>query len=152
MFQTLLLLHSSLRWLVLASLMYSIYRAYIGYNSKAAFTKTDNALRHWTATFAHIQLMIGVVLYFQSPVVRYMMTHFREAKSSPDIIFFGLIHSSLMLTAIVLLTIGSAKSKREKTDATKFRTMLIWFSIALVLIFMAIPWPFSPLTTRPYFR
>jgi len=32
-----------------------------------------------------------------------------------------------MLASIVILTIGSAKAKREKPDETKFRTMLIWF-------------------------
>ena len=63
-----------------------------------------------------------------------------------------MIHSSLMLTAIVLITIGSAKAKRKPTDQEKFKTMLVWFSIALLIIFIAIPWPFSPFANRPYYR
>lgn len=152
MYQALVFYHSLVRWLVVASLLYSIYRAYRGYASKSEFSKTDNAVRHWTATIAHIQLMIGMVLYFQSPVSKYFMANFKEAIKNFDITFFGLIHSSLMLTAIVLITIGSATSKRKQTDRAKFKTMLVWFLIALVIIFVAIPWPFSPLANRPYFR
>jgi hypothetical protein len=141
-----------MRWLVLASLIFAIYRAISGCFSKSAFTKTDNAVRHWTATIAHIQLMIGMVLYFQSPIVKYFMANPNDAVKNFDSTFFGLIHSLSMLTAIVLITIGSAKSKRNQTDQEKFKTMLIWFSISLIIIFIAIPWPFSPLANRPYIR
>jgi len=57
-----------------------------------------------------------------------------------------------MTIAIVLLTIGSSVAKRQQTDRTKFRAMTIWFVLALLVIFAAIPWPFSPLANRPYFR
>jgi hypothetical protein len=152
MYQGLTFYHNFIRWLVLASLLYAIYRAYKGYTSKAVFSKTDNAVRHWTATIAHIQLMIGMVLYFSSPVTKLFMTSYKEVRKNFDITFFGLIHSSLMLIAIVLITIGSAKSKRKQADKEKFSTMLVWFSIAFIIIFIAIPWPFSPLSNRPYFR
>lgn len=152
MYQTLTYYHSIIRWLVLASLVYSIFRAYKGYATKAIFNKTDNAVRHWTATIAHIQLVIGIVLYSQSPIIKYFWTNFSEAVLNIDTFFFGLIHIILMLTAIVLVTIGSALSKRKQTDIEKFKTMLIWFSVSLLIIFIAIPWPFSPLANRPYFR
>jgi hypothetical protein len=141
-----------MRWLVLASLLFAIYRAYKGYFSKATFSKTDNAVRHWTATIAHIQLMIGIVLYFQSPIIKYFLANFKEAVRAFDLLFFGLIHGSLMITAIVIITIGSAKAKRKTVDQEKFKTMLLWFSIALIIIFISIPWPFSPLANRPYYR
>ncbi len=152
MYQFLLTSHNYMRWLVLASLIFAIVRAYKGYSSKSIFAKTDNALRHWTATIAHIQLMIGMVLYFQSPVIKYFWANTKEALNNLDLIFFSLIHSSLMLIAIVIITIGSAKAKRKTTDHEKFKTMLIWFSVALFIIFIAIPWPFSPFANRPYFR
>ena len=152
MYQTLLFYHSLFRWLVLVSLLYSIFRAYKGYFSNIPFSKTDNAVRHWTATIAHIQLIIGIVLYTQSPVIKYFWHNFNEAIHDLDSTFFGLLHIILMLTAIVLITIGSALSKRKTIDKEKFKTMLIWFSISLFIIFIAIPWPFSPLANRPYFR
>ncbi|HEY1038221.1 MAG TPA: hypothetical protein VGF30_02400 [Bacteroidia bacterium] len=152
MYQTLTFYHNIMRWLVLASLLLSIYRAYKGYFTRSAFSKTDNAIRHWTATVAHIQLLIGMVLYFQSPIIKYFLSNFKEALQHLDVTFFGLIHSTFMLLAIVLITIGSAKSKRKQTDREKFKTMLVWYSIALVIIFIAIPWPFSPFANRPYLR
>jgi hypothetical protein len=141
-----------MRWLLLASLLYAIYRAYRGFTSNDQFSKTDNAIRHWTATISHIQLVIGIILYTQSPIIKYFWNNFNEAIHDIDTAFFGLIHIILMLTAIILITIGSALSKRKTTDKEKFKIMLVWFSISLVIIFIAIPWPFSPLTNRPYFR
>lgn len=152
MYSLLLVLHSLTRWLVLAFLVYSIYRAWVGYTQNKAFSKADNAFRHWTATVAHIQLMIGMLLYTQSPVVKHFWTGAKTGLQNPDLTFYGLTHLILMLSAIVVLTTGSALAKRKSTDKEKHRTMLVWFSIALIIIFIAIPWPFSPLSARPYFR
>ncbi|MBX2952809.1 MAG: hypothetical protein KF870_09895 [Leadbetterella sp.] len=152
MYSTLLVLHSLTRWLVLIFLVYSICRAFVGYFGNKAFTKTDNAFRHWTATVAHIQLMIGMILYTQSPIVKYFWNETKVGLQNLDLTFWGLIHIILMLTAITVLTIGSAKAKRKLTDKEKFKTMLIWFSIALFIISIAIPWTFSPLSSRPNFR
>lgn len=152
MYQALTFLHSTLRWLVLVSLIVSLYRAYSGYFRKTAFTKTDNAVRHWTATIAHTQLMVGMTLYFQSPIIKYFLNNFSTAKESFDLLFFGVIHSLLMLVAIIIITIGSSLAKRKATSPEKFKTMLIWYALALLIIFIAIPWPFSPFANRPYFR
>lgn len=152
MYQTLTFLHSIFRWLVLLSLLYSIFRAYQAYFSDKIFSKTDDSVRHWTATIAHIQLVLGINLYSQSPIIKYFWKNFTEARESFDLFFFGLIHISLMLISIILITIGSSISKRKTDDREKYKTILIYFVIALVIIFIAIPWPFSPLANRPYFR
>lgn len=152
MYQTLTFLHSIFRWLVLLSLLYSIFTAYQAYFSDKIFSKTDDSVRHWTTTIAHIQLVLGITLYSQSPIIKYFWKNFTEARESFDLFFFGLIHISLMLISIILITIGSSISKRKTDDREKFKTILIYFVIALVIIFIAIPWPFSPLANRPYFR
>ncbi len=152
MYAHLLVAHSLLRWLVLACLLYAIFRAYTGYCRRRPFTKADNAVRHWTATAAHIQLMIGMVLYTQSPLVRFFWKQPGDGARYPDAGFYGLVHALLMLIAVVVLTIGSALARRRAEDRQKFRTMLVWFAVALLIIFLAIPWPFSPLSARPYFR
>ncbi|MBF4516593.1 hypothetical protein IRZ71_09565 [Flavobacterium sp. ANB] len=152
MYQSLLFCHSILRWLVLGSLLYSIFRAYKGFSTQSLFTKTDNSVRHWTATIAHIQLIFGILIYVQSPIVKYFWKNFKEGIQNSEFVFFGILHIFLMLSAIVLITIGSALAKRKANDNDKFKTMLLWFSIALIIIFITIPWPFSPLANRPYFR
>lgn len=116
------------------------------------FSKSADFVRHTTATIAHLQLVLGYMLYFNSPVIDHFRSHFKEASKQFEFLFFGLIHILLMTLAIVFVTIGSAAAKRKKSDMEKFKTMTIWFSLALILIVIAIPWPFSPLANRPYFR
>lgn len=152
MYPFLLALHSLIRWFVLASLIISIVRAYRGWLKHQPYTLADERLRWITTTIAHIQLLLGITLYFISPIVDYFLHHFKEAVVIRDIRFFGMEHVTMMLTAVVLITIGSAKAKRKSADLEKFKTMAIWFSIALFIIFTSIPWSFSPLISRPNFR
>ncbi len=149
---TLLSLHSLFRWLLSAALVTTLFRAFIGYKKALPFGKDINALRHWTATMAHVQLIIGITLYGQSPVTKYFWNNFNTAKHNTDNLFFGLIHILLMLAAITILTIGSATAKRKAVDADKYKTILLWYSVALVVLLAAIPWPFSPLAQRPLLR
>lgn len=152
MYSFLLALHSLMRWLVLLSLLTAIFIGFRGWFQQRNFSKYDNFIRHTTATITHIQLLIGLSLYFISPVVDYFLHHFKEAVHERQIRFFGMEHITVMIIAIVVITIGSAKAKRKQTDKEKFKTMTIWFSIGLLLIITSIPWQFSPLTSRPYFR
>lgn len=154
MYPELLALHSIFRWLVLASLLFAIYRGYKGWFRNNPFSKFDNSVRQWTATVAQIQLIIGLSLYSISPIVHYFLHHFKEGVREREIRFFGMEHSLMMLIAILVITIGSIIAKRKATDNEKFKTMAIWFSIALLIILTSIPWPFSPppFIERPFFR
>jgi uncharacterized membrane protein YozB (DUF420 family) len=152
MYTSFLFSHSMIRWFVLISLLYATWTAFTGYRSGRVFTKTDNAVRHWTATIVHIQLMIGFVLYFISPLVAYFLDHPKEAMQQREFTFFGILHIGLMIIAVVVITIGSALAKRRSMDKEKFRTMFIWFGVGLLIILIATPWPFSPLAARPYYR
>ena len=152
MYLFILALHSLVRWFVLISLLFAIYRAYRGWLFNKSFSKFDNRVRLVTATIAHIQLIIGVWLYFISPIVSYFLQNFHEAVHERQIRFFGMEHVTMMLIAITLITIGSAKAKRKLTDKEKFKCMAIWFTIALLVILSSIPWSFSPLISRPSFR
>nr|WP_295925549.1 hypothetical protein [uncultured Dyadobacter sp.] len=150
MYSTLIFTHSLARWFVVVSLLYTIIRGLRGWSSRSAFSKTDNLARHLTATIAHIQLMIGWVLYFNSPFIAYFRTHFKEAVGQRDLLFFGMIHITLMTIAIIVITIGSSSAKRQETDIAKFRIMTIFYTVAFVIIFIAVPWPFSPFSARNY--
>ncbi|AKD55432.1 hypothetical protein SD10_11475 [Spirosoma radiotolerans] len=152
MYSPILALHSLLRWLVLTSLIYSIFRAWQGWYSKKPFTSKDNAIRHWTATITHLQLAIGIWLYSVSPIINYFLHHYRNAVGHREIRFFGMEHSTMMVLAIVVISFGSATAKRKQNSQEKFKTMAIWFTIGLLIILANIPWPFSPLTSRPYLR
>jgi len=152
MYAFLLALHSLIRWFVLASLLLGVYRGWRGWKGKQYYTLFDNRVRIVAAMFAHIQLVLGLCLYGISPIVSYFWQHTADAVQIRGIRFFGMEHITMMVVAIMLITIGSIKAKRKTTDEAKFKAMAIWFSIALFVIFVSVPWSFSPLTARPNFR
>lgn len=152
MYATLLPFHSLIRWLIVAGLLYSLYRSVLDVYAGAAFTRRDSLVSRWTGHFSHLQLLIGLVLYFKSPTATYFRTDPADAMQYSEYAFFGLYHIALMVVAIVLVTIGSATAKRAPTDLQKHKKILLWFGIAALVILVAIPWPFHPLANRPYLR
>lgn len=152
MYPILLSLHSLVRWFVLLSLIVALYRAFRGWFKNKQFTKIDNTVRRNTTSIAHFQLVLGLLLYFISPLIDYFLHNFKEAVHDRQLRFFGMEHSLMMMTGIVIITVGSERIKRKKTDREKFKTMAIWFTIGLLVILSSIPWEFSPLVNRPLFR
>jgi len=49
-------------------------------------------------------------------------------------------HPTMMILAIVFITIGFSKHKKKTTDESKFKTILFWYSLALLFILVRIPW------------
>lgn len=152
MYIYLLSVHSALRWLVVIGIIYTLYRAYSGLLSTRNYSKNDNNARKYTVIFAHIQLVFGLLLYFFGPLTQYFMSNFSTAVKVKEIRFYGMEHSIVMILAIALLTIGSALSKKKSEDRSKFKTLAIWFTIAIILILLFTPWPISMFSERPLFR
>jgi hypothetical protein len=152
MHQLLLALHSLNRWFVLLFLAYAIFLAVRGYFGSKVFDEHDNMIRHVTATVSHVQLLLGLSLYMISPIVKFNGAGASASTWIDEHLFFRYVHISMMVISVVFVTIGSARAKRMETDRSKFGTMLLWFSLSLLLICIAIPWPFSPLAGRPFLR
>ncbi|TCD04004.1 hypothetical protein EZ437_04290 [Pedobacter psychroterrae] len=133
-------------------LFYGIYLSARGYFRTRIFNRHDNFIRHFTATISHIQLMLGLSLYMISPIVKFNSAVAEKHLWLAEHDFLRYVHIALMILSVVLITVGSARAKRMQTDREKFGTMLLWFSLSLSVIFIAIPWPFSPLASRPFFR
>lgn len=152
LYSFLLAFHSFWRWVVLVTLITSVFRAYIGKKDKLLFSRKDDQLRLLTVISGHIQLAVGVVLYALSPIVSYFWNNFGKAVHERQIRFFGMEHITVMISAVFILTVGSSKIKRQDGDYRKHSMMFFWFGIALLLIISSIPWSFSPLTSRPNFR
>ncbi|HWA06640.1 MAG TPA: hypothetical protein VG961_08835 [Ignavibacteria bacterium] len=152
MYTTLLSLHSIFRWLVVLGVLYTLYRAYSGIFSKRSFDPADAKTRKYTVIAAHIQLVLGIALYFLSPLTKYFLSNFSAAVKVRDIRFYGMEHTIVMVIAIALLTIGSAVSKKKTEDSGKFKALAVWFTIAAILVLLMTPWPFSPFSSKPFFR
>lgn len=152
MYGTLLQIHSVVRWLVLLGIIITLLRAYWGLIGARPFTKGDRVGVAMATMASHTQLLIGFALYFSSPFVALFWSKPEERWESPQVIFFSLIHIAGMVTSVVLMTIGSSLMRRAEEDRRKFRVLAIYWSIALGLILLLIPWPFSPLAQRPLWR
>ncbi|MVM36103.1 hypothetical protein GO755_39180 [Spirosoma sp. HMF4905] len=152
MYPTILAIHSLVRWFVLMSLLFIIYRAYTGWSLRKSFSKFDDRVRRITVSIVNIQVVVGLYLYFISPITDYFSHNYKIAVKVGEMRFFGLEHVLLMIIALTIISIGSVKIKNKSKDTEKFKTMAIWFTIGLLAILTSIPWPFSPLASRPYIR
>ncbi|QIP13354.1 hypothetical protein G8759_12295 [Spirosoma aureum] len=148
----LLVVHNTLRWLVFGSLLASLGGSYWGWVKNSTYRPFDQTLRVVATSLAHTQLLVGFYLYAKSPIVSYYWKFSPDASQSPEFRFFALIHISLMIVSVVIMTIGSSKAKRQRLAQQKFKTTALYFTISLLLILVAIPWPFSPLAARPWLR
>ena len=152
MYPVLLIIHNTLRWLVLGSLLATLVSGYWGWLRPRPYQSVDGTLRVVATSIAHTQLLVGLYLYTISPIISYYWTNRPSFGESPQFSFFALIHIGLMFTSVVVMTIGSSLAKRQTDARQRFKTTAIYFTVGLVLIAIAVPWPFSPLAARPWIR
>ncbi len=142
MYITFLTLHSILRWLLLLSLIGTIITSLHGYLRKRAYSKSDQLIRIFTNAISHTQLLVGFILYFGlSPLIQLFL---KNGTGPTQVLFFAIYHLLMMFVAVVIMTVGGALAKKKTKDMHKFKTTLLYYSVALLLILLAIPW-FRPL-------
>jgi cytochrome c biogenesis factor len=141
MYEGYLHLHNTLRWLLLISLLVTLVKFMAGWLLAQPWKKLDKLISLTTLLLIDLQIITGLSLYiFLSPITKIAFTNFGNAMKDASLRFYAVEHISLMVIAAVLFHIGYAKSKRGKTDSDKFRIASIFYLIALVIIFVAIPW------------
>lgn len=126
--------HSLLRYLVLIFLLAVIVNSFLGYSNKRVFGKMDNMLGLTLFSVAHTQFLVGVLLFFVSPFVQFS----GAAMKDPSLRYWTTEHSLIMLIAIVMITLARITAKKMSDDTARHKRMLIFNSIALVLILLAI--------------
>lgn len=134
-------IHSGLRWLVLLFIIAAIVNAGLKLTRKSSSNCNDCAFNRLVLIFMHLQLVLGLVLYFISPKVVFDATSMKDSLLR----FFLVEHIGLMIIAVILITIGYVKSDRAVDELKKQKQVLVYFSIALLLILVSIPWPFRGL-------
>ena len=140
MYTGLLHLHSVLRWAVLVFLLIVIVKSFLGWFGNKEYSNGDRKLSLVAVSATHLQVIIGFILYFVSPIVAAALDDMGAAMKNADFRYWAVEHISVMLIATVLITIGSAKAKRAAEAVSKFKTQAIWFTIGLILILSRIPW------------
>jgi hypothetical protein len=147
----LLPLHNILRWVVLIAALFAIFRAFAGWLGKKDWTRTDDKAGMWFTLVMDIQVLVGLILYFLSPLTQSALQNFGGAMSNPVARFFAVEHILLMVVAAAAAHMGRAFSRKVSGALSKHKRAAIWFMLALLLVLVAIPWPFS-VAARPWIR
>jgi hypothetical protein len=141
MYTGLLHLHNTLRWVVLIALILSIYKLF---TNKDALKTSKTLLMS-----AHASLLVGLYQYIAGPLGLKMIQSAGMAATMKDAAsrFWAMEHIFSMILSIVFITIGHVKYKKtQNVGPTR-----ILYVIALILILLAMPWPFREAIGRPLF-
>lgn len=151
MYQLLTVYHSIFNWLVLMSILYSIWLAY---QSKiAGLSFSDYPVKVFRCSFGLtlIQLAIGLLIYRKSHITG---NFWRDQLYFNDMegFFFSIVHSVLMTIATAIMFTAVVPTRKSNPKGKQYNKIIIYFSIALIIMLLSVPWPFSPFIKRPYMR
>ena len=129
-------IHSTLAYAVLAVVLIAVINAFLGLSSKRNFTKNDRSLSLVALILSHIQLLVGLILWATSPLGKDAMSQM----SNSAMRLTAVEHPLVNIIAIVLITIGWSKHKKEESSNGKFKKIGIFYALGLLLILSRIPW------------
>ncbi|PKH66609.1 hypothetical protein CXF59_11780 [Flavobacterium sp. ALD4] len=128
--------HSGWAYIALLLLVIAVVNAFIGMFSKKEFTAKDRKIAVFGLIGTHTQLLIGLILYFVSPLGFASLGQM----SDKALRLTSLEHPLINIIAIALITIGWTKHKKLTTSDFKFKTFSIFYGLGLLLILSRIPW------------
>jgi hypothetical protein len=135
------MLHSGWAYITLIILIFAVVNALIGFTSKKEFKDKDFRISLFSLIVAHLQLIIGLIAYFVSAQFAYLLDNGMGATmKEPSIRLYIIEHPLMMILAITVITIGFSKHKKQTTDQGKFKTIALYYGIALVFVLSRIPW------------
>lgn len=150
----LLILHSWLRWFVLITALWTLFRAISGTAGHKSYTASDNKSSLFFMISMDLQFLCGILLYFvEGWAGKWTGGQLKSVMNNSAERFFTVEHASMMILAWIIVHIGRSVVKKAKTDGEKQGKSLIYFGVAILLILLAIPWPFrAGLGLHPWFR
>jgi hypothetical protein len=128
--------HSGWAYLALLLLVITVLNSVLGMVSKKEFSSKDRTIALLGLIFSHVQLLVGLVLYFISPLGKAGLSEMSNAAMR----LTALEHPLINIIAIVLITIGWSKHKKATSGESKFKTISIFYGLGLLLILARIPW------------
>jgi cytochrome bd-type quinol oxidase subunit 2 len=127
-------LHSGFRFVVLLLILLAIVQSLAGWLGKKTYTDGNRKINLFAMISAHTQLLIGLAVYFISPFVQFGSNTMKEATTR----YWTVEHISMMIFAIILITIGHSKSKKAVLPEAKHRAIAIFYGLAVLVIVVAI--------------
>lgn len=132
-------LHSGVAYLAILVLIIVIFWMLIGSLSGREFTEKDRKIGMIGFILSHTQLLIGLILYFVSPLGFSLLTS-GEAMGDSAARLTALEHPLINIIAIVLISVGYIRAKKMTVSRARFRSIYMMYAIGLVLILSRIPW------------
>lgn len=145
MYPTLLTVHGFWRWVVLLAALAAVGGAAVGLAGGRPFASPGRRLGVIYVAALDLQFLVGLVLYFISPIVQAAWSNMAVAMKNADLRFFAVEHLVFMLLAVALAHVGSVRSRRAADDRTAYRRMLAWNLASLAVMIAGIPWASRPL-------
>jgi hypothetical protein len=139
MYTGLLHLHSGMAYLVLLALILVIFYALFGSLSGREFTERDRKIALIAFILSHIQLLVGLILYFVSPL-GFSLLKGGGAMSDATARLTALEHPLVNIIAIVIITVGYSRAKKLTNPRARFRSVYMTYAIGLLLLLSRIPW------------
>jgi hypothetical protein len=136
MYQFVQKFHSGWAYLALLLLVFAVLNAAFGLTSKKEFTSKDRTIALFGLIATHIQLLVGFILYFVSPLGSDSLGQMKDAALR----LTSLEHPLINLVGVVLITVGWSKHKNAQRSRKKFSAITIFYGIGLLLIVSRIPW------------
>ena len=141
MYNTVKIMHSYWAYLVLIVLILAVLNALYKSFSGKEYEAKDFRISLFTLIVSHIQLLMGVLLYFVSPRLD-LFGELGMGGVMKDAIsrLYLVEHPLINILAVVLITVGYSKHKKKLTSQSKLKMVAIFYTIALVLFLSRIPW------------
>lgn len=140
MYLGLLHAHNATRWLVLIAAVVALVLALMGRFGKQPFGKSHRIANTAFVASMDLQLVLGLFLYFVSPLVQAGLADIGAAMADAAMRFFVVEHATYMVLAVVLAHVGSVRVRKATSDAGKHGAALVFFGLALALVLAGIPW------------
>ncbi len=128
-------LHSTLAIVLLLALVVAIVITLVNYAGNKPYNRKIALLG---LISAHLQLVVGLLIYFISPLGIQSFSG-ANMKISLSRLYF-LEHPLMMLLGIILITVGYSKAKRLADGKKANKTVLLFYIIGLIFILSRIPW------------
>ena len=133
--------HSYLAYIVLLLLFFAVANAITGLMANRMFTlEKDYRLSLFTLILSHIQLVIGLLVYYFSASGLNALTTLGMGGMNAAARLLAVEHPFTNILAIVLITIGWSRHKKFMEGKKKFKSIAIFYGLGLILILSRIPW------------
>jgi hypothetical protein len=132
--------HSYWAFFVLFILVAVIVNAFISRYMGKEFSTKDLRISLFGLIFSHIQLLIGLILYFVSPWFDQWAAIGMGVMKDAQARLYLVEHPITNILAIVLITIGWSMHKRQSESSKKFLRIILFYSLGLLLLLSRIPW------------